>query len=262
MTEQNRGSLKNFLAEEAEKVRSTNRSQEQVRQELEKRARQAIEQYKQEYEELQPLAKEKVENIVQPWFNSLVQDGTYEQLIEFLKTHDGRDLSVSDSILYYWPDKAFWGFRYSQKTGQEPFQGDANYIVKNHKDYETGMERLQSGVDEIWSAGFHIGRRAGLYISQWPIIGEGYGFAVGRAGDLEIPVDVESIKTAIPSIHPDAWIGFANQVENGKALKVLQESLIPKPIRSIHVGSAEYTEIVRRDLARREQYLRVKNGKR
>lgn len=260
MTEQDRESLKNFLAEEAEKARLAKQAQEQVRQELEKRARQAIEQYKQECKELRPLAEKKVQNIVQPWFKGLVQDGTYDQLLEWLRIHDGRGLSVSDSILYYWPDKAFRGFRYSEEMGQKPFQGDANYIVKNNTDYQAGIERLQSGVDEVWSAGFHIGRRTGLYISQWPIIGGGYGLAVGRARDLEIPVDVENIRVTIPSIHPDVWIGFANQVENRTPLRVLQESLIPKPIRTIDVDSPEHAEKNRADFARREEYLRAKRG--
>lgn len=59
MAEQDRESLRKFLAEEAEKQNRLAQSQEQVRQELEKRARQAIEKYEQECRELTPSCKRK-----------------------------------------------------------------------------------------------------------------------------------------------------------------------------------------------------------
>ena len=269
MTEQNRESLKKFLAEEAEKQNRLKQPKEQVRQELENRARQAVEKYQQELEELTPLAKEKIGNIVQPWFNGLVQDGTYDQLLEWLRSHDGRDISVSDSILYYWPDKAFQGFEYSERLKEKPFEGNASFIVGRYEDYQQGIEKHQAGVDEVWSARFNIGggvfhgkSHKGLYISQWPILGGGLGFAVNRSLNLRIPVDIENITAGIPLIHPEVWIGFADQVENGTALQVLQESLIPKPIRVLDVDSdvdmAEHAEFERRSHTRREEYLREK----
>jgi hypothetical protein len=160
--------------------------------------------------------------------------------LEWLKRTDKRSVSVSDSILYYWPDKAFRGFEHSEMLKEKPFEGDANFIISQYEDYQQGIEKHQAGVDELWNARFNIGggvfhskSHKGLYISQWPIVGEGIGFAVGRSLNLRIPVDIENIAAGIPLIHPEVWIGFADQVENGKALQVLQESLILKPIRII-----------------------------
>ena len=264
MTEQNRQSLQKFLAQEAEKYDRLSQSQEEVRLELERRAREAIEKYQQEFEQLTPLAKERVENVIKPWFDSLAQDGTYNQLLEhLLKNNEIRSVSVSDSILYYWPDKAFKGFYEDQRDRKKPFDWVAKYVVENYKDLQTGIEKHQDGVDEVWSAGFHIAKRGGLYISQWPIIGGGYGFAVGRARQLEIQVNPKNISASIPSIHPEVWIGFADQIENGTALEVLQESLIPKPIRTIESGSTEWEAIRRAEDASRKAYLerRSNSGK-
>jgi len=268
MTEQNRESLKKFLAEEAEKQNRLKQPKEQVRQELENRARQAVEKYQQELEELTPLAKEKIGNIVQPWFNGLVQDGTYDQLLEWLRSHDGKDISVSDSILYYWPDKAFRGFEYSERLKEKPFEGDASFIVKRYEDCQQGIEKHQAGVDEVWSAKFKIGggvfngkSHTGLYISQWPVVGGSMAFAIDRALSLRIPVNIGNVATSIPSIHPEVWIGFADQIENGTALQLLQESLIPKLIRIVDVDSAEHAELERRSHARREEYLKARRAR-
>jgi len=256
MAEQDRESLRKFLAEEAEKYQRLSQSQEAVRQELEKRARQAIEKYQQEFEELTLLAKEKVGEIIQPWFDDLVQDGTYDQLLKWQKAHNDRTISVSDSILYYWPDGAFRGFEYSEELEEKPFEGDAEFIVEEYENHQQGIEKHQSGVDEVWSARFNIGWGGGLYISQSPSLGGGYGFTA-----IEIPLDVKNISAKIPSIHPEVWIGFADQVESGKDQGILQESLIPKPTRVLRVGSAEHAELERRSHARREEYLRAKRAR-
>lgn len=203
--------------------------------------------------------------MVQPWLDSLVQDGTYDQILELLRSADKSSASVSDSILYYWPDDAFQGIEHSERTREKPFQGTANYIVNNYEDSQQGIEKHQAGVDEVWSARFNIGggtlhgkSHNGLYISQWPVIGSGFGFAVVRSLNLRIPVDIENIAATFPSVHPEVWMGFADQIENGTALQVLQESLIPKPIRVIDADSEEYAESIRRNHARREEYLRGK----
>ena len=260
MTEQDRRQLQNFLAEEAEKQSRLKQSQEQVRQELENRARQAIEKYKQELEELTPIAKEKVTTIIQPWFDELVRDGTYDQLLEWQKAHDARDILVSDSILYYWPDKALRGFRQSEGDGKKPFEFAAEYVVENYKDHQEGIEKHQDGVDEVWSARFHIAP-VGSYIAQWPMVGGGYNFAVSRSRDLEIAMDVKNIGARIPYIHPDVWLGFADQIENGKAMNVLKESLLTKPIRVVEYGSTERKNNAREHETRRAEYLKARTAR-
>ncbi|OGM11785.1 hypothetical protein A2Z22_04415 [Candidatus Woesebacteria bacterium RBG_16_34_12] len=229
MIESQLDELRIYLDREDKSKRELEQDQENVRQELEERGRRAIEKYRLECEELEPLTEEKVVTVIQPWFDKLQTNGTYDQLLGWLETHGEYDLSVSSEIQYYWPDKAFQSFRGGE---ERPFDWLAKYIVGKYRDYRRGIEEHHPDINEKWKAFFKIENRKyvhqGLLISRWPVGRTGFGFAVGRAKRLEIPVYVEDISEAIPSIHPRVWIGFAEQIENGTAQEILESSLKPK----------------------------------
>lgn len=204
--------------------------QERIRQQLEAIARDAVGRYEEAFEALLPQAEEKVSTVIQPWFQQLADSGTYDKLLDWVKGNEeedeGDDISLSKSILYIWPNGAIRELR----AGRKPFDSTASFIVKEHKDESVGIERHKRGDDEVWRANFLLGysdRHQGIYITRWPTIGAGYGFSVGRARSLEIPVDHLNVQASLRSISPEVWIGFAGQIESGQAWRFIQESLKP-----------------------------------
>ncbi len=235
------------LSRESEKEERQQRSIELMTKRVNKAAQEEVERYVERNKKLAPVALEKIESTIQPFFNSLIETGVFSNLLSWAKRDrigfNGNDVQLSNSILYSWPKKAL---------ANKDNKMIAEIIIESKSRSEEDAFRSHTNFDEVWRAGFHINDEKGLHISRWPGGGGSYAFAVGMARGLEIKVDHRDISLAMDLISPEVWIGFANQVEDGTAISKIEDSLKPRVVK-IPVSGSNY----RADMMRLVEIYRV-----
>lgn len=206
---------------------------EKVRIQMEQTARGAVARYQREVKTQRPDAEQTITSIIQPWFSELVTSGRYDALLQWSTDHGGEEIRLSESILYYWPEDALKALR---KGGNTLYKDTAEFVVDHYKGSETshGIE-IHADSDEVWYAGFELktnrwDKTEGVRIWRQPVVGMGFGFAM-ISTSYDIPVDVSDIASSLESISPEVWIEFGQQIENGKALKAIEQSLKPRKLK-------------------------------
>ncbi len=228
--------ISNHIGKEANKEERLLKRIELMTKRVSKVAQEEVGRYLERNKKLAPIAQDKIENTIQPFFNSLNDAGIFSNLQNYWEKKDKigfnrNDVQLSDSILYSWPRNALIGKDHKMIAG---------IIVKNREERSPEEAfKAYTDYDEVWRAGFHIDDKKGLHISRWPGNGGSFAFAVGMADGLEIKVDHNDVGRSMNSISPEVWIGFANQVEDGTAIRRIEESLKPVVAR---VGDKSYRD--------------------
>lgn len=237
-----------ILNREGERHKQKLREREPIRRQLEQGAREAIVRYEHECEQKRSQAEAQIVTTVQPWLNQLVESELLTQLCA-LRGQDSDEIAISDPIYYFWPKNAFEGLR-----ERNPFEYIAKLIREEHPDdISAGLENRgnQAGIDEVWRADYLIDVD-GLRISRWPTIGAGFGFAIALAEAYQISVPVDDVKAALGTIHPDVFIEFATQIEDGRAQRALEKSVLKANTPVVESGD-EYRQ---REREARSEFLR------
>ncbi|MBI2442848.1 MAG: hypothetical protein HYV40_02985 [Candidatus Levybacteria bacterium] len=218
--------------------------QETMRQKLEDHARLVVIDYRKGWEQHLPTAKQKLDSIIQPWFDEASRKGEYAQLIEFLKAHGRRNITLSETIYYPWPRQAYVGLLDEPR----PFATDALRLGNREAAQPTVRD------NEVWSATFHIerdGNNTGIAIARWPTDEASFDLTREPIRDLVIHTGPREISDATAKIHPFVWIEFAEQVKEGKVDAVLttslQRILCPELSRFVRGHEYYHTQSLARD---------------
>lgn len=202
-----------------------------VRKNMEKResvARKFVDNYHNEVKVLLPQAQETISGVIQPWFEELVSSGTYSEILDWSTAHE-QTVSLSNTLLYYWPENALKELAESD----EEKLSYARFALKHSTDKKIEQDfKSDFDWDQVWYAGFELftnkrNKNDGVKIWRQPTIGMGFGFAMMR-GRYDIFVDPNNIAASLKKISPEVWIKFGEQIESGEVWKTIKNSLKPK----------------------------------
>lgn len=222
MIEDPKEALLKFLNQEAEKTTIERTKREAIRQQLEESARNSLQLYEQSLEELRPKAEEKLETVIQPWWNEIKETGVYGQILDSIDFKTWAQVHVSKFFTYWWPHRSIEVTLSSSK----PFDESARRIIDS-QDYEV---RLSKTIDymskESWRARFFIckpGSRYGYFnLKREPNdIRDGRFVALHR---IEEPVSLEDPKLLISQV-PAVIVDFAEQIETGSVWATIERSV-------------------------------------
>lgn len=233
---------------------------EEIRVDLEIIALQAAEKYQREVKALLPDGQRVMREVIQPWFADLVASGTYRELMVWAKTNDDH-LSLSDTILYYWPEDALKGAA-QVRAGSRAYLSKAQFIVEHSYRSPEEAIRLHADSDEVWRAHFYLrnskwdSKGNGVILDCDPTIGMGFGAAMHRQF-RQVSTDASNIAGLFNTISPEVWIGFGQQIESGRVMENIENSLKPRlrahDISQPTVSGSDYRERLKEV---HEEYLR------
>ena len=205
---------------------------QEIRVDLVRIAAEATEKYQREVVALLPEGRRVMREIIEPWFVNIVTSGTYGDLMEWVKTND-RHISLSNTILFYWPDDAIKGTTQA-RVGAEAYLHTAQFITEHsYSSREEALRRHGDG-DEVWRAYFYLrnskwdSKGNGVILDRDPTIGMGFGAAMHRQF-RRVSTDGGNIAGIFHTISPEVWIGFGQQIESGKVLDNIAHSMKPRP---------------------------------
>lgn len=230
---------------------------EEIRVELLRIATEAAEKYQREVTALQPEGQRAMREVIDPWFANLIASGTYGDLMEWVKTND-KHISLSDTILYYWPEDALAGVAQA-RAGVRAYLHTAQFIVEHYDHPLQEAIKIHADGDEVWQAYLYLrnskwdSKGNGVILDRDPTIGMGFGAAMHRQF-RRVSTDASNIAGIFNTISPEVWIGFSQQIENGKVWVNIENSMKPRTQTHVELGA------VYRDRMKsvHEEYLRNK----
>lgn len=231
MTEQEWTDIEEFLSEEYT-TNEPGRTRENIRLQLAQTAFDAIEQYRQEYKEKLPVAEDKLNTIVLPWWNFFSMSREYDRIQTALARKTYMSLNASEQIPYYWPHEAIREYNAATAYQWKPFETTAEIIdISSQKGFaidELVQQAEKRLTQETWNAYFQLqvggGSYGRLYIARWPNGRAGFGFAMAR-DQYYIVIDRPDQESILQETNPNIIIGFSNQIEAGKVDGIIQQSL-------------------------------------
>lgn len=231
---------------------------EEIRVELERVALQAAEKYQREVRALLPEGQRVMREVIQDWFDDLIISGTYRDLMDWANIND-RHVSLSDSILYYWPRRALEGAAQA-RSGRRTYLSKAQFIVENTYSSPEEAIRLHAYGDEVWQAYFDLRNSKwdsegnGVVLDRDPTIGMGFAAAMGRQF-RRLSTDANNMARIFYDISPEVWIGFGQQIESGRVTENIENSLKPRSHSQQTISGSDYGTRMR---TVHDEYLRVR----
>ena len=228
---------------------------EEVRVELQRIALETAQKYQREVEALEPEGQRVMNEVIVPWFNNLVSSGTYDNLMEWERANEGH-ISLSGTILYYWPRSALGG----TAQGADAYQSTAKFIIDHSYHSLEEAIRLHANSDEVWCAYFYLknspwnSKSRGVILDHDPTVGMGFASAMSRQF-RRISTDPSSISRIYSAISPEVWIDFGKQIQNGDVWENIENSMKPRT-RTHQVSSG--TDLKERLKTVSGQYLQSK----
>lgn len=233
---------------------------EEIRIELVRITIEAAEKYQREVTALLPEGQRVMREVIEPWFYNLVASGIYRDLMEWVKTNDKR-VSLSDTILYYWPEDALKGAAQA-RAGSRAYLHTAQFITEHSYSSLQEAIRLHADSDEVWRAYFYLRNSQwfsggnGVILDRDPTIGMGFGAALHRQF-RRVSADANNIAGIFNTISPEVWIGFGQQIESGRVVENIQNSMKPRPqtynVSESRIARSDYSERLKRV---HDEYLR------
>ncbi len=198
---------------------------------LEVRAREVALRYDDECFEAGPGAVHKIETVIYPWWREFKSSQTFTQMVNLFEG-ESFDLTLSDEISYFWPQRALREL----KCGKEGFIEDAKRLQKIGEQRGRGVlisveTLVNSWLDDYWTARVYfsgIGEKFHqLYLQPWSSQRNSWAFALS-AQELRIGIDPAGEGNLADKINPKVWLGFAEQIESGRVWRILERSVRDK----------------------------------
>lgn len=206
----------------AESVAQQNQKDEQRRQELRssyyEQALELQEKYQADLERWKPEARAAQAEVISPWWSELQSSGVVESLGRAVGDHF-TPIRISDKLPFFWPDEALAQL----KQGRDDSYSWVS--LRETRLAGTGMpgvEHREKLRVRSWEAyvSLRAGKKGLSSVLHREIVGA-RGMAVGYLhSSLQLPFDISSMAENA-EIHPQAVVGFAQQIENGEVEKRL-----------------------------------------